>query len=56
MVLFYRLFGVSFSDVSPYVCTDYFPFGFGCRVATVLKRFAHSVDHVFSLYFGYLLF
>ena len=31
-------------------------FGLGCRVVTFLERAAHSVDHMFSLYFDYMLF
>ena len=48
------VFGVSFDGVSPYFCTDYFQFGLGCWVATFWERAAHSVDHMFSLYFDYL--
>ena len=31
-----------------------FQFGLGCCVATFLDKAAHSVDHIFSLYFEYL--
>ena len=44
-----RVSGVSFGDVSPYVCTDYFQFRLGYRMATFWERAA--VDHMFSLYF-----
>ena len=47
--------GVSFGDVSPYICTYYFQFCLGYIVATFWERAAHSVDHMFSLYFEHQL-
>ena len=46
------IFGVDFGDVSPYFCTDNLQFDLGCGV----ERAAHSVDHMFSLYFSYIQF
>ena len=40
--------------VSPYVCSLYFYFGFGCWVTTFWEIAAHSVSHLFLLYFVYL--
>ena len=36
------------------MCSYYLKFGLGCRVATCWEIAAHSVDHMFSLYFDYL--
>ena len=48
----FPVFGVqSFGDVSPYVCSLYFLFGLGCWVATFLGIAAHSVSHLFLMYF-----
>ena len=43
----------SFSDVSPYMCSYYFS---SVSVAEWPPFCAHSVDHMFSLYFDYLLY
>ena len=44
----------SFGDVLSYMCSYHFQFGLGCRVANILERAAHSVDHMFPSYFDYL--
>ena len=38
------------------MCSYYFKFGLGCLVATSLELAAHSVDHMFSLYFDFCIF
>ena len=46
----------SFGDVLPCVCSLYFEFVFGCRVATFWEIAARSVGRMFPLSFVYLLF
>ena len=44
----------SFGDIDlSFVCSYYSKYGLGCSVATFWERAAHSVDHMFSLYFDY---
>ena len=46
VVVLLPVFGVS--------CADYFHFGLGCWKATFWEIAAHSVYHMFSVYFEYL--
>ena len=46
----------SFVDDSPYICSSYFKFCLCCWVATFWKIAAHSIGHLFSLYFGLFVF
>ena len=46
-------FVVSFGDVSPYVCTCYFGSVYVAEWP-LWERAAHSVYHMFSLYYVYL--
>ena len=54
VVLWCLLWCQNFGDVSPYICSYVFSFGFSCLVATFLEMAALSVGHMFSLYFDYL--
>ena len=45
----HSLLSVNVFHVLTYVCSDNFLFGFGCWEIA-----AHSVGHIFSLYFDYL--
>ena len=56
MVLCCLFWCQSFGDLSPYVCSLYFYFSFGCSVATFWEIAAHSVGHLYLLYFVYLCF